>query len=359
MSTTQLDKQLRAARFERVRDAIVRGPKQAVRWAFASTPALSNLYWAFIDGAFGREHRAVIAGMRAYEAIEGEGTANRFLLRRNTHRLEKGLIMRPRRGIFALDYIEATVDAYARALEDHLRGGVPREDIQWAHDVLAEYFSVVDAHPVVDNLRDRFTSLPPFDRAELDAIPYRRDLDGTPPVDFDDLAKLAKRRRSVRWFDGRPVPRDLIDQALKVAFEAPSACNRQPFVFRFYDEPEKVRALMELPMGTRGFAHNVPVACAIVGQLRAYPSPRDRHLIYIDGALAAMGFMLALETLGLSSCPINWPDVASREAAIAKSLDLAPDQRVVMLMAVGYPDPDGMVPFSQKQPLDSLRSFNE
>ena len=351
--------QIRAARATRFTDALLRGPRQAARALFGASPQLSSMYWAFLDSAFGREHRAVLAGLKAYEALEGEGAANRFLLRRNTHRLEKGLIMRPRRELFALGYIELTVDAYERALQEYSQGEFPQEDLQWAHDVLREYFAVVGGHDLIDTLRDRFAALPGIERRDVDAIPYQRDLEGAPPVDYASFRALTKRRRSVRWFADTPVPRELVDQALVAAFEAPSACNRQPFIFRFFDDPDRIAELATLPAGTKGFAHNFPMICVIVGQLRAYPKPRDRHLIYIDSALAAMGFMLALETLGLSSCPINWPDVASREKKMAAALNLDPDQRPIMLMAIGYPDPEGAVPFSQKQPLDSLRTYNE
>ena len=43
-----------------------------------------------------------------------EKSENVFLLRRNVHRLEKGLLMRPRRPVFGLKYIEELVNAYER-----------------------------------------------------------------------------------------------------------------------------------------------------------------------------------------------------------------------------------------------------
>jgi len=102
----------------------------------------------------------------------------------------------------------------------------------------------------------------------------------------------------------------------------------------------------------------LPAIGAVIGRLRAYPEERDRHVIYIDGALAAMSFMLALETVGLSSCAINWPDVAAHEEKIAKLLGLAPDERVVMLIGFGHADPDGKIPYSAKKPLASMRHWN-
>ena len=111
-------------------------------------------------------------------------------------------------------------------------------------------------------------------------------------------------------------------------------------------------------MGTMGFYENFPMIVVLVGRLDAYIEERDRHLIYIDGSLAAMSFMYALETLGLSSCPINWPDIPQREKKLAKALNLQPYERAVMFISLGYPDPEGLVPNSKKRSLDHIRSFN-
>jgi len=70
-----------------------------------------------------------------------------------------------------------------------------------------------------------------------------------------------------------------------------------------------------------------------------------------------MAFMYALETLGLSSCPINWPDVQPQERMMAQELGLAPDERVIMLISYGWPGPTGLVPFSSKREHDQLRQF--
>lgn len=337
-----------------------RGPKQLYRRFFGSVSFLSDLYYFFFDRSFSREHRAVLRGIAAYEQLEQDSAANSFMLRRNTHRLEKGLLMRPRRDLFALKYINETMSVYERCL----RSSCAEEDsseLIWAHDVLAEYFKVTGSDPLLDTLRARFSELPDVSSDSpggQPASPYLRDLEGPLPVEYEAFFKLSKRRRSVRWFKPEPVPRDLIDKALTAAIEAPSACNRQPFQFHIFDEPELVKKISTLPMGTKGYAQNIPTIVVVVGHLHAYFHPRDRHLIYIDSSLAAMGFMYALETLGLSSCPINWPDIPSRERKMAKTLGLAPDQRPIMLIAVGYPDPEGAVAFSQKHSLDSIRTYN-
>jgi nitroreductase len=322
---------------------------------------LASLYYATVSPEFWREHVAVIRGRQRYRRSSMLASSQFFRLRRNVHRLEKGLIMRPRRPTFALDYIGETVDCYARLVELSRTApeAIDADELRWARDVLAAYFEAVAPTRAITQVRARFDAAgePPMPVAGP-SVPYARDLSALPSVDYDALLALSQRRRSVRWYRQEPVPREMIDRAIEVAAQAPSACNRQPFEFRIVDEPEMVRRIVAIPPGTAGFADNLPAVAVIVGKLDAFAKERDRHLIYIDGALAAMAFIYALETQGLSSCCINWADAGREERAMREALQLRPEERVVMLVAFGYPDPEGMVPYSAKVPLDILRRFN-
>lgn len=309
-----------------------------------------------------REAAAVSAGRLRYEDdCRRVGAPTSFLLRRNIHRLEKGLIMRPRRSVFAYDYIGETVEAFVRAAAGGESRQAASDEVLWARDVLGEYFAVVDkGDPLIAAAHRRFlTAKSPACAEEWQrAVPYRRDLEDSRLVSFESFLNLCRQRRSVRWYLDRPVPRDLVDLALQAAAQAPSACNRQPFVFRIFDDCQKVRKVAGILLGTRGFEGQLPAIAVLVGRLRAFPLPRDRHAIYIDAALSAMSFMFALETLGLASCVLNWADQEPQESMIREALNLEPDERVVMCVAYGWPDPDGMVPYSAKRPLDQLRSYS-
>ncbi|MBE8228733.1 nitroreductase-like protein, partial [Leptospira borgpetersenii serovar Ballum] len=82
---------------------------------FSSNGFLSSVYYCLISREFDREHRAVLLGRLQFARLmQGKGENNAFL-RRNVHRLEKGLIMRPRRSSFAEDYIGPTVRCFADA----------------------------------------------------------------------------------------------------------------------------------------------------------------------------------------------------------------------------------------------------
>lgn len=322
----------------------------------ASHRFLASLYY-LARGNFSREHQATLAGRLAYARSLRDPSVNTSLLRRNVHRLEKGLLMRPRRVPFGLSYIAETVQAYEVVVRN---GGEPQE-LAWARDVLQEYMRVTPAHPVVEPLRALVDSLEPHNPSgcrDIELIPYTRTGDEAPQIDFNEILRLAKHRRSVRWYLPTPVPRELVRNAVEVAALSPTACNRLPYEFRIFDEPSLVRELIQLPMGTSGFGQQVPAVAVIVGKLRNYPNERDRHLIYVDGALAAMSFVYAMEVQGIGTCCINWPDIEEREKRMARMLKLAPDERPVMLISFGYPDPDGLVARSTKKSISTLCRFN-
>ena len=325
----------------------------------SSSGLVASAHYLLLSRRFRREHRAVLAGRLAYERGLSAPLRSSPLLRRNVHRLEKGLVMQPRNPVFAEDYIEETVAEFVRV---EAAGGLDPIEDKWARDVLDEYFRAVTETPAIARARTRFGELTARSQPALGAasIPRPRAESAVSDVSFDQFLALCRQRRSVRWFDARPVPRELVMKALDAAAQAPSACNRQPFLFRYFDQPADARRIAAIAMGTTGYAGNIRSLVVLLGDLSCYPEERDRHVAYIDASLAAMQFMLALETLGLASCPINWPDIERLERTMAEALDLPWHIRPVMLVALGFPDPQGGVPFSAKKPGQSLlRTSND
>jgi len=314
---------------------------------FLSGKGLASLYYFLFNWKFGREHKAVLTGRRAYRKnlkVTGESSV---LMRRNIHRIEKALIMRPRRDTFAEDYIIETVRAYFLACES---GVLDNEEMKWSRDVLEKYFSVIKDTKIIKKARVIYKSASSVpESTDKKYIPYEHKSLGTINVSYGDLHGLFIKRRSVRWYQEKEVPVHLIEKAVDIAVLAPSACNRQPYSFYVTSSGESAINVAKCAGGTAGWAENIPCIIAVVGDLSFYSSESDRHIIYIDASLAAMQLMLALETLGLSSCSINWPDIESKEKKIRKILGIKYFERVIMLLAVGYAESNGGIPYSQKK----------
>ena len=95
--------------------------------------------------AFDREIFAYTTAVHHYNKKISQAQPSNVLIRRNIHRLEKGLIMENRRPVFALDYIEETVECYAMILQQTNSVDLELGELQWAYNVLSEYFRATDA----------------------------------------------------------------------------------------------------------------------------------------------------------------------------------------------------------------------
>jgi nitroreductase len=310
----------------------------------------ASLYYTVVSREFRRENMAVLNGRIAYQKSLEAIDDSCALLRRNIHRLEKGLIMQPRRVFFAANYIQETVNFFSKAINSTT---LCNDEKKWAIDVLSNYFEIVEVNNITKAARIAFeNSLELISRPgnlQDRYIPYKYSDLPRSKVNYEQLEVLFKRRRSVRWFKDRKVEVEKISKAILLASTAPSACNRQPYRFLFTNDEKKSIQIANCAMGTVGFSDNIPSIIVVTGDLAYYPFERDRHLIYIDSSLAAMQFMLTIDTLGLATCPINWPDIDQNEEQLNNILKLKSSERVVMLIAVGYPRLEGGIPYSQKK----------
>jgi nitroreductase len=329
--------------FRMIRDAVALASVSV----FSSNKFLAGLYYFLFSRCFDREHVSVLKGRaNYYKSLHNLGVSS-ALLRRNIHRIEKGLIMQPRRNIFAEGFILETVRCYKRALS---RNGYSRTELKWASDVLDEYFSVIGDAAIVRKAKLEYSQSINENKEDLKKfIPHALSECPNLDVTYTQLKNLFKVRKSVRWYSQKPVPEELIQQVVNAAALAPSACNRQPFRFIVARNSNVVKNIVKCAGGTAGFADQIPAVIVVVGDLSAYPLERDRHLIYIDSSLASMQLMLAAQTLGLSTCPINWPDLVASEKKLQKIINLPLHERVIMLIAIGYGDAKGGIPYSEKK----------
>ena len=303
---------------------------------------------------FDREQKSVIAGRVEFYKRLNTINKSSALMRRNTHRLEKGLIMRPRKAVFAESFILETVELLIRSAEID---DFDAKERKWTHDVLEQYFSIVEDSAIIKKAKKLFECCEFKFKGNKKFTPYEWNDMPKSNINFSDLEKFIARRRSVRWYKNEPISEEVILKAVELAITAPSACNRQPFQIYVCNNKKNVFDIARCAGGTPGWAENIPNIAVLVGDLSCYPSEQDRHAIYIDSSLAAMQLMLAFEALGISTCPINWPDIERAEKKLAKLLRLEKYERPIMLISFGVPLSEGGIPFSQKKSPHAITKF--
>jgi len=336
-------------------------PSKALAWLLtrmASWSSLGSVY-LLIKGTFRRESGVILAG-RALHASSVAGSSEPVgEVRRNTHRLEKGLcVVRPHEDL-GLAYVDQLVgDLETLATGSIIKGAESLDSTTtWSLDVLSEYFRVSPPSARIEHARARYQQL-------LELLRYtpsysvRRVEPAEVSVTFDQLRGLVAQRMSVRLFESTPVGHELLDKAFDVARWSPSACNRLAYEFRVYEDPNTIAAIVDLAPGMSGWAEFAPCLMVATGRYRSYAVECDRHLVYIDIGLAAMTLQYAFTTLGLASCCCNWPEDRVRENRLGRLLELDQDEKPVLVLAVGFARADQLVPSSSRPGVETIRSYH-
>jgi nitroreductase len=133
-------------------------------------------------------------------------------------------------------------------------------------------------------------------------------------------------RRSVRAYDPRPVPEEVLEKVLEAGRIAPSASNRQPWHFIVVTDPEKRKALSGGPYAK--FLVDTPAVIVGCGDVKTSPEWHD-----VDVTIALTQMVLAATAEGLGTCWIG----SLYEDKVKKALNIPERYKVVAMLAVGFP----------------------
>ncbi len=188
-----------------------------------------------------------------------------------------------------------------------------------------------------------------------------------------------RRRRTVREYSGEPVPEEVIDACIEAAGTAPNGANRQPWHFVVVRDPEvKRRIRMEAEKEERDFyAHRAPAAwlealahlgtdehkpflerapvlIAIFAESYELRGGEKLKNYYVTESVGiATGILItALHHAGLATLT----HTPSPMGFLNEVLDRPANERPFLLLVVGYPADDALVPDIAKKPLDRIAS---
>ena len=195
-----------------------------------------------------------------------------------------------------------------------------------------------------------------------------------------EFYELCSRRRTVREFSNRPVPRELIETLIRTAGTAPSGANKQPWKFVVVTDPDlkqKIRIAAEreekesyehrMPqswlddlaeLGTDWHKEFLEVApCLIVVFKERYRIEEgvQKKNYYVEESVGiACGFLLAaIHNAGLVSLthtpsPMNF---------LHQILHRPANEVPYLLIPVGYPAEGAVVPDIQRKGLEEILGY--
>jgi len=148
-------------------------------------------------------------------------------------------------------------------------------------------------------------------------------------VKSEEYLNFLLSRRSIRRFKPTDVDANLIKRILDVARYAPSAGNRQPWIFIVVTDPEVKSRLAKIHRWAYPL-ENAPVGIVVACNREVSPESYQ-----VDCTCATMYIMFAAHALGLGTV---WLQTLRNIEDVQKILDLPSNYIPVAMLAVGYPD---------------------
>jgi iodotyrosine deiodinase len=231
--------------------------------------------------------------------------------------------------------------------------------------------SRIEPNPDIFMTKSKFIPLTAYREYPIDDMVQRAQ----------DFNAQMQRRRTVRHFSDRPVPRDVIELCLRAAGSAPSGANLQPWHFVAVSNDEVKRRIREAAeeqerefysrrasqewldalalLGTdedKSLLEMAPYLIAVfVQRHKRLPDGRTLKNYYpVESVGIATGILLtAIHHVGLVALTYT----PSRMRFLNRILGRPSSERPFLILVVGYPAEDAMVPELRRKAFDEIVTF--
>jgi len=166
---------------------------------------------------------------------------------------------------------------------------------------------------------------------------------------FMSLVDVILGRRSIRRYEQKEIPKDVLNQILEAGRQAPSAANRQPWHFIVITDYEIKKELSKgvVNRHIKNSAFTV-VGCAYTGLWNI----GTRKWSIVGTSIALENMVIAAWAMGVGSCWIG----DFRENKVKQLLNIPDKWKVVALVSFGYPAerPEA----KRRKPIEEIVGFN-
>lgn len=266
------------------------------------------------------------------------------------HVLEKGLTMPEMRLGFGKENLLGLIEKLNKYADLY---GSNDEQFRYGVSVIAEYKKtheglgfLLDSNVItsMNKLLERF-NVSPSQQIETTREKFYASLSAPFP-------EFSASRHSVRNFSGS-ISIEQIKNAVAIASNAPSACNRQPCKIHLVSEKLLIEKCLAFQNGNRGFGNLTDKLLIITADIRASfeSEPLD---VRTNAGIFIMNVCYALHANKVAHCLLNWFVSPSKDKSLRSLLNLHPAETIVVFIACGDVPEEFKLAGSPKKSVDEI-----
>lgn len=253
------------------------------------------------------------------------------------HVVEKGLTMPNRRFIFGVGILRdlmKMIDAFV------IRYDRNEQQVLHAVGVIKAYFELhqskgienVDGDPTffseIKDFIDKWQDVPVAKQISIS----RDDFFAARTLPFPEFAAS---RKTLRHYSHSELPIERIRSAVELALTTPTACNRQHCKVHCITQKDKIKSILDIQKGNRGFGHLADKLLLVTSDLEDVLWIAERNDAYINGGLFLMNLCYALHWEKIAHCILNWSRHPEEDASLRKIIPLKDSEVVIAVLSCG------------------------
>lgn len=167
------------------------------------------------------------------------------------------------------------------------------------------------------------------------------------------FSSFSASRSSVRNYADKEIDLNDIIDAVSLARNTPSACNRQTAKAYVFTKKEDIDAILNLQGGNRGFGHLANKLIVVTADLSVFFGANERYQTYVDGGMFAMNLLYALHEKEILACILNCSHNAKKDKAMRRVCPINENEVFIAMISCGMAPDEFKVALSCRNPIDN------
>lgn len=282
-----------------------------------------------------------------------------YTLLRHTHTIEKGMSLRNPRLGFGQSKVLNLLDQLIKYADDFKANHDAFLD--YPLSVINEYIRYTKNNKVeIPNIEKKYNGLlnmldSKCNTSKASGV-YLESKEHVLSLCNSDFKNLLLSRHSIRYFDDKIVLRSDIEEALRLAQQTPSACNRQGWKTHIFCG-DSSHNLIKWQGGCRGFEEEIHTSVLVTANLKAFLS-YEVHQAYVDGGLYAMNLINAFHSLGIGSIPLSTAFYCEHLAHLAE-FGIPQNEVPILIIGIGYYLDEFKVAVSERKNINETNTYHK